>query len=237
MVAALVNAYVELDEFKDTVRDQLTGHDHEYVDAINAASRQIDGYCGRYFYQTTAVSAKRFRPDSLDIMFTPDIATTTGLIVKTDDDGDGVFEVTWTLNTDFILVPEDRMDGLLPYEQIEALPAKAFPVEGVNVVTPVITTNAYRRRSRAKRVQVTAHWGFPAVPAEVKQATIIAAIDHFKAKDLINIASTYSAGVRIAVDSTPGNFGRSVKFQRVRAPSLNAQAEALVSHFRKTVLA
>lgn len=236
MVAQLVNNYVELDEFKDAVRDQLTAHDAEYVRAINAASRQMDDYCSRTFYQS-ALSARVYRPQQVDILFTDDISTTTGLLVATDDDGDGVYENSWTITTDFVPGPQSRINGLLAYEYIEAMPTKAFPVDGVNVATPMVGLQNYRRRNRRPRVQVTAKWGFAAVPDAVKQATIIAALDHFRAKDLSNIAQTYAAGVRLATDSTPGNFGRSIKFNRVRAPSLNPQAEALISPYRKTVLA
>jgi len=236
MVAELVNAYVELDEFKDVVRDQLVGHDSEYIRAINAASRQIDDYCGRYFYQT-GLLAKTYKAGAVDLLFTADIASTTGLIVKIDQDSDGTYETTWTLGTHYQLGPVDNMDGILPYEYIEALPAGSFPVEGINVVTPVISSANYARRSRARRIQVTAHWGFASIPENVKMGTIIASVDHFKAKDLTHVTATYGIDVRVARDATPGNFGRSIKFNRLRAPSLNPEVEALVSSFRKTVVA
>lgn len=237
MVNQLINAYLELDEFKDAVRDQLVAHDSEYIRAINAASRQIDDYCGRYFYQTT-LQAKAFKTDQVDLLLpSSDISTTTGLIVKIDNDGDGVYETTWTLGTHFQLGPMDRNDGVLPYETVEALPIASFPVDGINVIPNTVGGGSYRRKSRLRRVQITAQWGFPTIPENVKMGCVIAAVDHFKAKDLTHVTATYGIDVRIARDATPGNFGRSIKFNRLRAPSMNPEVEALVSSFRKTVIA
>lgn len=235
-MADLVNAYITVEQLRDVMRDQLTAHDDEYARAILAASRQIDDYCGRYFYQDAAVSAKVFKPNQVDLLWTPDISTTTGLIVKTDDDGDGVYETTWTLDTDFIMEPFERMNGR-PYERIAALETKQFPVAGLNVITPVSSSMLQTTRSRRPRVQVTARWGWPAIPSEVIQGAVIASVDHFKAKDLTHVTATYGIDVRVARDATPGNFGRSIKFNRLRAPSLNPEVEALVSSLRVTVLA
>jgi hypothetical protein len=225
----ITNGYLSLEELRDVLRDQLTAYDHEYERAIEAGSRQLDDYCGRHFYATSA-TARTYRPNQTDLLWCGDISTTTGLVVKTDEDFDGVYETTWTIDEDFILEPFERMNAAYPYERIAAVGSKAFPVAGINTSTGL-------RASRRPPVQVTAAWGFPSIPPQVKEATVITAMDHFRAKDLMHVASTYGNDVRVARDQSPGLFGRKTRFARVRAPSLNPEAEALVASLRITVVA
>lgn len=226
----LVNAYLTVPELRDLLRDQHAAYDSEYERAILAASRQVDDYCGRFFWREATPSPKLFRPDEVDLVWTSDIATATGLVVETDENDDGVFETTWSAS-DYQLEPFERMNGR-PYERIAAVGSREFPVAGLSSYSSLA-----RRRSRRARVRVTAAWGWPAVPDEVKQATAIAAVDHFKAKDLTHVAATYGNEVRVARDYSPGLFGRRVRFTRTRAPLLNPEAESLVSTLRITAVA
>lgn len=228
---AMTNAYLTVDELKDLQRDMLAATNTEYERAIEAASRTIDLYCGRQFWKPSAPTVKTFKANSVELLWTRDIANTTGLIVKTDDDQDGTYETTWTINTDFILEPFERMNGR-PYERIAAVGDKEFPVAGLGY-------NAVGRTrvSRRPLVQITATWGWDAVPDEVMMACSIAAVDNLKAKDLTHVAATYGNEVRVARDFTPGMHGRKVKFSRLRSPMLNPQAEALISGLRLTAIA
>lgn len=227
----MTNAYLTVDELKDLQRDMLAATNTEYERAIEAASRTIDLYCGRHFWRDPTVTVRTYRPDEVDLLWTRDIATTTGLIVKTDADFDGTFETTWTIDTDFILEPFERMNGR-PYERIAAVGSKLFPV-----AARYPTSTYVRRASRRPPVQVTAIYGWPAVPDEVAMACSIAAVDNLKAKDLTHVAATYGNEVRVARDFTPGMHGRKVKFSRLRSPMLNPQAEALISGLRLTAIA
>jgi hypothetical protein len=231
---ALVNCYITRQQLQDVLRDQLTAHDEEYDRAITAASRQIDSYCGRHFFQTATATAKKFRPTDCDEVWTGDIATTTGLIVKTDDDDDGTFETTWTIDTDFQMEPFDRKNGTWPYELIVALGDAEFPTPNNSRYTGSSRT---RRPSRRARVQITATWGWPAVPGEVASACQILAVDHFKSKDLTNIASQYGTGTRFTRDLTGSQFGRGVRFTRLREPIFNPEAESLLQPLRHIAVA
>lgn len=228
---ALVNCYLSRQQLQDVLRDQLTAHDDEYDRAITAASRQIDSYCGRHFYKVDTPTAKVFRPWQCDEVWTGDIATSVGLIVKTDDDDDGVFETTWAA-TDYQLEPFDRLEGTRPYEQIIALGAAEFP-------TPNLSYYSTRtvRPSRRARVQITASWGWPAVPDEVVSACQILAVDHFKSKDLTNIAGQYGTGTRFTRDITGQQFGRGFRFTRLRSPVFDPEAEALLQPLRVVAVA
>ena len=225
---ALTHPYLTLQELQDLARDQLTAYDTEYQRAIAAASRQIDDYCGRHFWKEETPSERLFRPDEVDLLWTGDFATTDDLVVKTDEDGDGVFETTWSA-TDWQAEPFERMNGR-PYERIAAVGGRDFPVD-------CTTTSRGRRRSRRARVQVTAQWGWPEVPWEVKQACAILAMDHFRSKDLSNIASQYGTGTRFTREMTGQQFGRGPRFNRILAPVFNPEAEALLQPLRVVVVA
>lgn len=226
----LTNGYITVEELRDILRDQHTAYDWEYEAAIAAASRQIDDYCGRVFYADTVATSKLFRPNQTDILWVPDIWTSSGLIVETDGLSNGTFTTTWA-TTDYQLEPFERRGGR-PYERISMVGNYTFPVAG-------LSTDGYGmvRQSRRALVRVTAKWGWAAVPDNVRSATIIQSVDNFKAKDLTHVAATYGNEVRVARDYSPGSFGRKVRFSRTRSPLLNPQSEALISSLRKTVIA
>lgn len=226
---AVTHGYLETAELRDVLRDQLTAYDHEYERAIGAASRQIDDYCGRFFWKEASPTPRLFRPDECDLLWTGDIATSVDLVLETDDDGDGVFETTWSA-TDYQLEPFELMNGR-PYERIAAVGDRDFPVDSL------VTSSLRRRRSRRARVRVTAVWGWPAVPDEVKQACSILAVDHFKAKDLTHIAASYGTEVRMVRDYQYSSIGRRIRFNRMRAPTINKEAEALLAPLRTVVVA
>ena len=87
---AIVNGYTTLSELKSFVNISDSNDDSELEDAINSASRQIDAYCGRKFYADGATSAKVYRTSNRYRVVVDDISTATGLVVKYDDDEDGV---------------------------------------------------------------------------------------------------------------------------------------------------
>src|SRR5436189_6013735 len=95
--------------------------------AVDAASRQVDSYCGRRFWQDSAVVAREFFPTSstcVDLLGQPDgspateISTATGLIVKTDSGDNGGFATTLTIGTHFLLHPRDAAADGRPYSAV-----------------------------------------------------------------------------------------------------------------------
>lgn len=136
--------------------------------ACRVASRLVNKHCNRQFNTDDAVSARTYRPKSSFSVSVDDFHTTTGLVVKTDEDDDGTFETTWTLGTDFDLKPYDGIvNGIpgFPYWQIEAIDTKEFP------------------ESFKRALQVTANWGWAAVPDDVIEASLIAAEEIWKLKE------------------------------------------------------
>lgn len=122
-----------------------------YVAAINAGSRRVDSFCGRRFYADSTATARVFVAPRHRVRFlVDDFHTTTGLVVKTDDDEDGTFESTWTIATDFQVAPWNQIHSATgetcAYYELVPTGTRTFPVsyEGL------------------PRVQVTAKWGWPA---------------------------------------------------------------------------
>lgn len=162
----------ELGHISDTNDDTLLDL------SISAASRQIDGWCGQRFWMDDTPVVREFCADNPRCLYLLDdetgdgIADTTGLIVAVDTDGDGVFENTLTIGTDFLLYPRNaaQRTPAWPYTEIHM----TYPT---NVYLPA---NLYSGRPG---VQITALWGWPAVPDDVTKACLIQAGQLFKAKD------------------------------------------------------
>jgi len=170
---AIVHGYLKLEALKDAIGEQTETHDDAYERAIEAASRQIDEFRGDQFWAETAPSPRIFRADHPDLLWTGDYADTTGMVVATDDDCDGVYETTWAAD-EWQPEPLRRLNGR-PFHRIVAVGSKQFPL-------------SYARAS----VRVTARWGWSAVPEAVEQACQILAIDHFKSKDLTGGVAGFS---------------------------------------------
>ena len=106
----------------------------------------------------------------------PDISTTTGLIVKTDDNDDGTYETTLTINTDYIVEPSNP--------RILKITGGTTYYEPYNKITILDTRSSERFDPTIKNnVQVTAKWGYSIVPEDIKTATLIQALRYFKRKD------------------------------------------------------
>lgn len=203
---AIVNGYATLPQLRSElgITDVTqTGDDSKLELAVEAASRQIDGYCDRRFWQDAAVKVREFYAESPTCCPVDDISTTTGLIVKIDEDGDGTFETTLTIATDFILLPANAEDDTpaRPYDEIRLVENYSFP----------------RLSNGRPGVQVTAKFGFAAVPDDVEKACIVQAISLYKSKDAA------FGGVAL------GDFGATM-FLRA---ALHPVAKSLVDHWAR----
>jgi len=170
---AVVNGYATLAEAKSFLSISDSVDDTLLENMIEAASRSIDRIGNRRFYLDSTASDRQYRVSSPVILYTDDIGTTTGLIVQTDDDGDGVFETTLTLNTDYIMDPLTALSLGRPFTQITIVStSNTFPI------FPGLFQNGLR-----PGVQVTAKFGWPSVPDDINQACLILTADLDKRKD------------------------------------------------------
>ena len=149
--------YVDKDDFKAYIGLSGTGQDSNIDTAIDSACRLIDNICGRKFSQDDSANAKVFTPKSSIYLETPDISTTTGLIVKLDDNDDGTYETTLSINTDFIVEPTNP--------RILNITGGTTYYEPYNQITILDTRSSERFDPSIKNnVQVTAKWGYSTVP-------------------------------------------------------------------------
>lgn len=179
MPAAVTDAYASVATFRAVTGSNDRAQEAAIRRELVAAARYLDGKLGRFFTKDAAVVARyydtpraglgRFDPDGESpyggfddpqaVLFVDDIATATGLIVKIDDDRDGSFadSTALTIGTDFVLTPENAQRGPepRPYTAIRLTPY-----------------GAWGRWPAGCRVEVTAIYGWPAVPAPIETATI-----------------------------------------------------------------
>lgn len=157
--------YAGLTDLKSRLDISSSETDGRLLDALQTASREIDQHCRRSFGKTTTASARTFRPDCYSLATVHDFYTTTDLAIAVDYGDDGTYETTLT-TSDYELRP---LNGIVggepgwPYYEIALVGARWFPT-----------------CSRRAPIQVTARWGWEAVPAPVRESCLILAADTFK---------------------------------------------------------
>lgn len=158
----LGDLYVTPEILKSRKGIQDNFDDAEMWTACRAVSRWIDEYCDRTFARrAVTVKLETCGPYSLA---TPDLISVTAL--KTDHDGDGVFEVTWSAS-DYELQPVNAALEVQPrpYTSLAAVGNLLFP------------TGHSRRRHRAELAAVL---GWHPYPAPVTEAAAILGGDYLK---------------------------------------------------------
>jgi hypothetical protein len=168
----ITNGYATKNQVKAALRigtaDTL---DDDLIDnCVGAASRLIDGYCNRRFWQTGTAEARIFQAEDSFYCSIDDIAG-TALTLKSSTQADGTFDLTWS-RSDYQLEPlNGNLDGLTwSYDKIRAVGDYLFPTVNANYGEQAL-------------VQVTAIFGWPSVPEPITQATIIQASRIFKRYD------------------------------------------------------
>jgi len=159
---AISNGYATLAQVKSALRITDSVDDTLLEQAIESASRRIDGYCGRWFYKTTSTAILVYPFDYYNLPV-QDIANTT-VIVKVSTQGNGVYDQTWTQGTDYQLEPLNASLNSYPYRRITATGGKTFPIQ---------------LQPNVPYVQVTAQWGWQNVPIDVTQACVLLSIRQF----------------------------------------------------------
>jgi hypothetical protein len=158
--------------------------------ACSSAAAWIDEYCGQTFTVATSATERLFEADSWNVVRVDSIGSTSGLVVKTDDNDDGTAETTWTVTVDYVLLDVNgRTVGTNagPYRAFRAVGSKTFPSS----------------MTGRPLVAITARWGWPATPATVKQAAYVLAAEQWKQKDApFGVASFGDFGA-IRVRSNP----------------------------------
>lgn len=136
-----------------------TSEDTAIAAAIDAAEALINNYTGRTF--ETVTESRTFIPRTASILDIDDLATLSGLTIKTDEDQNGSFENTLVQGTDFVMVGNTN-----PYRKVTQI-NQGWPL------------SIYGRPT----VQVTGTWGFAStVPDNIKQAALLMSCRLFQRK-------------------------------------------------------
>jgi hypothetical protein len=172
----LGDPYAELDELQTRLGGTNNSDDDAAMNsALRVVSRGLEKVCHRQFNKATSATARIYGTDSVgtsvlskSVAIVDDFHTTTGLAIATDTSDDGSFGSAWSA-TDYQLEPlSGIVDGETgwPYWLIRAVGSNSFPMS-----------------LRRAPLQVTAQWGWAAVPAAVKEACLVVAEETFKLKD------------------------------------------------------
>jgi hypothetical protein len=168
----ITNGYATRNQVKAALRigtaDTL---DDDLIDnCVGAASRLIDGYCNRRFWQSGTAESRVYQAEDSFYCSIDDIAG-TALTLRSSTQADGTFDLTWKVS-DYQLEPlNGNLDGLTwSYDKIRAVGDYLFPTVNANYGEQAL-------------VQVTAIFGWPSVPEPITQATIIQASRIFKRYD------------------------------------------------------
>lgn len=163
---AIGDPYVSGDDLSEYIAGGTTAEAEDALTrAAGAASRWVEGHCRRQFNKADAATARVFRAMNTHRLWVDDIADDTVTI----GDGDS-FADTWE-TTDFTLEPIGAItNGVAgePYTLISVADSRRF-----GLTHPAL-------------VQVTATWGWPEVPEDVKLATLIQGAVLFKRRESAN---------------------------------------------------
>ena len=196
---AITNGYCTLSDLKAALRVSDSIDDSLLEAAIEAASREIDGYTERFFYSTSAT--RIYAPHSIYLVKTDDIISVTS--IKTSTNG-LTFDST-LLSTDYQLEPLNGIAGGLvsPYTQIRAVGDYLWPAYTPQTIFHLEAS-----------VQVVGVFGWAAIPAAIRWATILLAERLYK-----------------RIDAPLGMISNDMGSMRVGR--FDPDVEALVAPFRK----
>jgi len=197
---AITNGYATLIQVKAAARITDNVDDELLETAIESSSRMIDGYCERRFY-TNGTETRYFSATNAYFVEVDDLAG-TAITVETSAGLDGVYDETWTAS-DYQLEPLNRTNAGLdfPVTRLRAVGDYLFPVDVV---------------ANETGVKITGVFGFAtAVPAAVKQATILASLRQYQ---------RYSSALGVA------GFG---DMGAVRVARIDPDIQSMLMPFRK----
>lgn len=143
-----------------------TTRDAEIRDALETSSRGVERDTGRRFYLDPGVSQRIYNPRNRQVwtgegmrFLVDDIGSSTGIIVEV-----GTASTGWSVVTGYEYGPDNALarGDAITWLLRTYIPWVYYPLQ---------------------RVRVTAQWGWPSVPPQIKTATLIRAARLFKRRE------------------------------------------------------
>lgn len=146
------NEYATRAQLKERLGITDAANDAALDEVLEGVSRAIDDYCGRRFYAAT--ETRYYTAVEANLLTVDDLLTLTTL--KTDGDGDRVYEDTWA-TTDYDLEPYNASLEGRPYWRIRTTPNGKLSFPKVR-----------------KGVEIVGSWGYRStVPVQVREACLL----------------------------------------------------------------
>jgi len=155
---AITNGYATLAEYKDfsSARGQSPRVDESddgvIEDLIEATSRYIEQQTCRYFYKDTAATVRYYTPIDSRCCRVDDFVSVSAL--ATDINGTRAYSDVWSA-TDYDIEPFNNSVLGKPYNRISTTPNGIYTF-------PILS----------KSVKLTAIFGWPSVPVDIRDATL-----------------------------------------------------------------
>lgn len=166
---AIGDSYLSFEEFKARTRSTTVGNDAAIQAVLKSASQSIEGHCGRQFNKSEEDEIRYFDvpygtrwwggadytgrgfwgPNPLEL---GDVVSITEIA---SDDGTGSYATAWE-DSDFLLYPRNQAAKGLPYREVRRAPLGTWHLT-------------------AYPVRVTGIFGWPDIPAPVKEVTFLMA--------------------------------------------------------------
>jgi hypothetical protein len=174
---AITNGYATLDEVRRRIPHAEDDDNDDLESIIEGVSRFIDSDRGRRFY--AASETRYYVPASNDLVVVDDLLSVTTL--KTDEDGDGTFERTWTAS-DYLLAPYNaNLDGM-PYTSIE----RAFQGSFLFPLGSRRSRAGVRSQVGFRSVEILGSFGYTATtPKAIHEACVLLSMRLFERKEAL----------------------------------------------------
>jgi hypothetical protein len=151
-------SYATLAEFKSSIGITDTTDDTPLQSCLDAADQLINNYVDtKVGFGVTSSQTRYYTAERYDFVLTDPIVTVTSL--ATDINGDGTYSQVWSAN-DYVLAPRNAALDSRPYTEIDTSP---------------FSNADYNFPIGYLEVKVVGTFGWPSVPAAVKQAALIQA--------------------------------------------------------------
>lgn len=161
---ALGDPYITDAQLKAYMRIDGAQDDTQIGVAVNAATREVNTFCGRQFNDAGATSTRVFRSDTGRLARIDDFSTVVGLVVKVGSTG--AYSTTLTIDQDFVTEPLNNARGTeLPIADEPGTLWRLRSLRG-----HIFTSNIHLADPN---LEVEARWGWSAIPEAATQATYI----------------------------------------------------------------